>query len=160
MHRLHRLAATAIALGVVVPAFAQQPATPVVGSANDKVLVQRGQEFMPASPNMPLNAGDRIVVLEGGNLGVNCNGSPVATFNEVGIYPAPDCAALVAAAPQSPPPAPASVPPPPAPQAAPASAAAGTNWKTVAAVGGGLVVAAAAVGGGGGGGGNPPPVSP
>jgi hypothetical protein len=153
MHRLHRLVALTIALGVVVPAFAQAPATPLVGTANDKVLVQRGQEFLPAVPNMQLQPADRIVVLEGGNLRVTCDGSPFATFNEVGIYPAPQCVTAVASVPP-----PASAPPPASPQAAAASSAAGTNWATVAAVGGGLVVAAAAVAGGGRD--DNPPVSP
>jgi hypothetical protein len=144
-----------ITCALVLPAFADEAPlpTPVVSSANTKVLVQRGADFLPPTVNMPLQQTDRIVVLEGGSLQVGCDGSAVATFNEAGVFPVPACPARVAAAPAAAPaPAPATTPA--------ATASSGSSSKTtLAVVGGAAVLGLAAAAGGGGGGGNKP-VSP
>ena len=154
--------AASLALGflatlvVAAPAMAQEPqpqpasgSRPMVATANDKVLIQRGQEFLPAMPNMSLQDKDKIVVLEGGTADITCDGDSVANYTETGIYPAPSCDRRVAAVPEA--------------AAQPARSvvvteAAGTNWGSVAAVAGGvLLVAVASTGSRDGG---PPPVSP
>lgn len=146
-----------VALGVIVPAMAEQPAAPVIGTANSKVLVQRGQEFIPATPDLALLPQDKIVVLEGGNVDVACDGFSIATFTGTGVYPVPACPTRVASQP------PASTTPPPAqppPSAPPPPAKGGSSWGAIAGVAGGVVLLAAAAGGGGGSDKPPPPVSP
>jgi len=152
---------TSLALGflatlvVAAPAMAQEPqpqpgSRPMVATANDKVLIQRGQEFLPAMPNMTLQDKDKIVVLEGGTADITCDGDSVANYTETGIYPAPSCDRRVAAVPEA--------ATQPARSVVVTEAAGGTNWGSVAAVAGGvLLVAVASTGSRDGG---PPPVSP
>ena len=125
-------------LVVAAPAMAQEQkptSRPMVSTANDKVLIQRGQEFLPAMPNMTLQDKDKIVVLEGGTAAVTCDGGSVGNYTETGIYPAPSCDRRVAAVPEA--------------AAQPARSvvvteAAGTNWGSVAAVAGGVLLVAIA----------------
>ena len=135
---------TSLALGilatlvVVAPAMAQeqQPTSrPMVSTANDKVLIQRGQEFLPAMPNMSLQDKDKIVVLEGGTADITCDGDSVANYTETGIYPAPSCDRRVAAVPEA-----ATQPA----RSVVVTEAAGTNWGSVAAVAGGVLLVAIA----------------
>jgi hypothetical protein len=152
--------AASLALGflatlvVATPAMAQeqqQPASrPTVATANDKVLIQRGQEFLPAMPNMALQDKDKIVVLEGGTADVTCDGDSVGNYTETGIYPVPSCDRRVAAVPEA--------AAQPAQRVVVTEAAGATNWGSVAAVAGGvLLVAIASTSSRDGG---PPPVSP
>lgn len=39
-----------------------------VTSASGRVMINRGTEYVPAKPGMPLEPGDRVVVLEGGSV--------------------------------------------------------------------------------------------
>lgn len=156
MHLASRSLSVLVALGVIVPALAEPPAAPVIATANSKVLVQRGQEFVPATPDMALLPQDKIVVLEGGNVDVACDGFSIATFTGTGVYPVPACPTRVAAEPPA-----ATTPPPtqPPPSAPPAKS--GSNWGAIAGAAGGVVLLAAAAGGGGGSDKPPPPpVSP
>ena len=143
-----------ISLVVAAPAVAQSesPHRLSVGETNTKVLVQRGQDFLPAVRDMTLESRDKIVVLEGGDATVFCDGEQAGRYNETGIYPAPRCGPVVAAAPASP--APVTTTP-----AVPVEVVGGTNWGTVAAISGGVVLIALAstIGGDSP---RPPPVSP
>ena len=80
---------------VAAPAVAQSesPHRLSVGETNAKVLVQRGQDFLPAVREMSLEQRDKIVVLEGGDVTVFCDGEQAGRYNETGIYPAPQCGA-------------------------------------------------------------------
>lgn len=134
-------------------ALAQQPvAEPAVGTANDKTLIQRGEDFVPAAKDMKFQPGDRIVILNDGRMEVNCGGQKVAVYDVPGVFDVPGCpgAAVVAQAP-APAAQPASTPAPSAPAR---SASTGGGGGSVGAVLGGLLLAAAAAGGGGGGGGS------
>jgi len=140
---------------VAAPAVAQSesPHRLSVAETNAKVLVQRGQDFLPAVREMTLEQRDKIVVLEGGDVTVFCDGEQAGRFNETGIYPAPQCGPVVAAAPASP--APVTTAP-----AVPVEVVGGTtNWGTVAAITGGvaLIALASTIGSDSP---RPPPVSP
>ena len=143
-----------VSLVVAAPAVAQSesPHRLSVGETNAKVLVQRGQDFLPAVREMSLEQRDKIVVLEGGDVTVFCDGEQAGRYNETGIYPAPQCGPIVAAAPASP--APVTTTP-----AVPVEVVGGTNWGTVAAISGGVVLLALAstIGSDSP---RPPPVSP
>ena len=145
-----------ISLVVAAPAVAQSeaPHRLSVGETNTKVLVQRGQDFLPAVRDMTLESRDKIVVLEGGDATVFCDGEQAGRYNETGIYPAPQCGPIVAAA-QPAAPAPVTTTP-----AVPVEVVGGTtNWGTVAAITGGvaLIALASTIGGDSP---RPPPVSP
>jgi hypothetical protein len=144
-----------VSLVVAAPAVAQsEPAHRLsVAETNAKVLVQRGQDFLPAVREMALEQRDKIVVLEGGDVTVFCDGEQAGRYNETGIYPAPQCGPIVAAAPASP--TPVTTTP-----AVPAQVVGGTtNWGTIAAISGGVVLIALAstIGSDSP---RPPPVSP
>lgn len=156
-----RVISVLVGVAVIAPAFAQAPAKPVIGTANAKVLVQRGKDFVPAKANMPLMPTDRIVVLDGGNVEVSCDGDTIASFSATGVFPVPVCPAKMATAPApgaAPAAAPATTAPTPPPAPTPV-AKSGGSWGTVAAVAGGLVGIAAAAGSTSGSKSNPP-VSP
>lgn len=135
---------------VTAPAMAAGEARLAVSDANAKVLVQRGQEFLPALPDMTLLPADRIVILEGGSASLTCNGEPAGTFSEAGIHPLPACAARVASTPPA--------TPSPTTSAPAAAGEGGGNWRTVGLVAGGAALIAVAAGAGGGG--SDKPVSP
>lgn len=144
-----RVISLLVGVAVIAPAFAQAPAEPVIGTANAKVLVQRGKDFVPAKANMALLPTDRIVVLEGGSVEVACDGNMIASFKDTGVFPVPACPARMATAPARSA-APAAAPATPAPAPAPTTTVAktGGSWGTVAAVAGGVVLIAAAAGSG------------
>jgi hypothetical protein len=145
-----------ITVMVAAPAVAQteSPHRLSVGETNAKVLVQRGQDFLPAMRDMSLEQRDKIVVLEGGDATVFCDGEQAGRYNETGIYPAPQCGPVVAAA------APATAAPVATSPAVPvAVVGSGTNWGAVAAITGGiaLIALASTIGSDSP---RPPPVSP
>ena len=145
---------------VAAPAVAQSetPHRLSVGETNTKVLVQRGQDFLPSVRDMTLESRDKIVVLDGGDVTVFCDGEQAGRYNETGIYPAPECGPVAVAATE------------PAPAGATGTTTAttpaipteviqtGTNWGSVAAIGGGLMLVAIASSVDTGN--KPPPVSP
>ena len=145
-----------VSLAVTAPAVSQSeaPHRLSIGETNTKVLVQRGQDFLPSVRDMTLEQRDKIVVLEGGDVTVFCDGEQAGRYNETGIYPAPQCGPVVAAA------APASPAPVTTAPAVPVEVVAGTtNWGTVAAITGGvaLIALASTIGSDSP---RPPPVSP
>ena len=121
---------------VAAPAVAQSEQHRLsVAETNAKVLVQRGQDFLPAVREMTLEQRDKIVVLDGGDVTVNCDDEQAGRYNETGIYPAPQCGPVVAAAPT-----PVTTTP-----AVPVEVVGGTtNWGTVAAITGGVILIALA----------------
>ena len=148
-HHRHLLSLL-LAMGLVAPAGAQEttPATApaaaeattlvTVANTNDRVLVQRGQDVVPATISMPLKQTDRIVVLEGGSVQISCEGTTIATYTTTGVYDVPACgAALIPNAAAQP--AVVSVPStvPAGTVAATSSGSSITNWVV-----GGAVVAA------------------
>ena len=145
----------ALAFCLSGPALAQQPAAePAVGTANDKTLIQRGEDFVPAQKDMKFQAGDRIVILNDGRMEVNCGGQKVAVYDVPGVFDVPGCPGAPVLA--RTPPAQSAPTPAPSPSDPTRTASAGGGGGSIGAVLGGLLLAAAAAGGGGGGGGDGP----
>jgi hypothetical protein len=156
-----KIGSLVVAFGVSGTAFAQQPpAEPAVGTANDKTLIQRGEDFVPAQKDMKFQAGDRIVILNDGRMEVNCGGQKVAVYDVPGVFDVPGCPGAPVLAQTPPAQPPAQTTPAPAPSAPARTASTGGGGGSVGAVLGGLLLAAAAAGGGGGGGGGDGPSSP
>jgi hypothetical protein len=57
-----------------------------VESANGKVLVNRASTYNPATQGMPLEVGDRVVVLEGGSASVRFSTDCVRLFDKSTVY--------------------------------------------------------------------------
>ncbi|MGA1463869.1 MAG: hypothetical protein ACO37Y_11810, partial [Steroidobacteraceae bacterium] len=120
-----KIGSLVVALGVSGTAFAQQPvAEPAVGTANDKTLIQRGEDFVPAEKDMKFQAGDRIVILNDGRMEVNCGGQKVAVYDVPGVFDVPGCpgAPVLAQTPPAQPPAQTAPAPAPSSPARTASA--------------------------------------
>lgn len=160
--------ALSVLLGLLVvgqAAMAQGIVLPSVLSFNDKVLVNRGGQYQPFTPETALQAGDKLMVLDGGEVTLGCPGEPLVTFKTTGAYDLPDCNQAVASTSE---PTPATEPVAPVPVTEGATAATGgataggLSGKTIAlgAAAAAVVIGVAAASGGGDDGGSNPPVSP
>jgi hypothetical protein len=147
-----------LALMLAAPARAQDAASPTVGEREGRLLLKRGDDYLPAPTGTRLLEGDELVLLQDSRVDVLCDDQVVATFSEFGTFPVPECPIRVAGAPPAAPPvAQPTAPAPTAPRPA------GGGFPTTGVlIGVGVVgaLAAAGGGGGGGGGGSQPPVSP
>jgi hypothetical protein len=105
MHRtrLARPFALAAALGLALPAVAADTVLmPSLDGNLARVLVKRGDAYLPIDGQLALQATDSLVVLEGGNVNLLCGEQLLTSFTETGVYSIPPCPARVAAAPASP----------------------------------------------------------
>ena len=153
----HRAAVLCVAVGLAVPALAQQTAAmPKIEGDTARVLVKRGTAYLQVTDALVLEPADSLVLLEGAAVELKCDGTTITSFSDTGIYAIPQCPAQVAVAVTPAPPATAGP--------APAATASGTRGVSTAMITTGVIVAAvgiaAAAGGGGGDGGGEPPISP
>ena len=139
-----RVASALLATGLASVAMAQDAAAPLatVQSVSGNVLVSTADGYQPVTANMPLKAGDRLMVLEGGAVSLTYQGGCIDVVNTTSVYTVPvasPCANAAVAAAEAPADAAGST-------GATGSTGGAGYTPTAGVIGAGILVAAAAVG--------------
>lgn len=97
---LPRVASALLAACIANVAMAQDAAAPLatVKSVNGNVLVSTADGYQPLTADMPLKAGDRLMVLEGGEVALTYQGGCVDVVNTASVYTVPGVAPCEAVA--------------------------------------------------------------
>jgi hypothetical protein len=97
---LPRVASALLAACIANVAMAQDAAAPLatVKSVNGNVLVSTADGYQPLTADMPLKAGDRLMVLEGGEVSLTYQGGCVDVVNTASVYTVPGVAPCEAVA--------------------------------------------------------------
>lgn len=83
--RLVLALAAITAITAIAPAFAQE-SIGILQVGQGTVMTSTGGEFASASDGMPLHAGDRIMISEGGNATVRFADGTVVNYTQPGVY--------------------------------------------------------------------------
>lgn len=86
-----RVASALLALSLASVAMAQDAAAPLatVQSVSGNVLISTADGFQPLTADMPLKAGDRLMIVEGGSVTLTYQGGCTDVVNTASVYTVP-----------------------------------------------------------------------